>query len=60
MNSLTMDKEKEIEVVRKKLQAMENLNRALSKERNDLIQVNTSQNCNQALSNKVKTILSRT
>ena len=44
MNSLTMDKEKEIEVVRKKLQAMENLNRALSKERNDLIQVNTSQN----------------
>ena len=41
MNSLTMDKEKEIEVVRKKLQAMENLNRALSKERNDLIQVNT-------------------
>ena len=40
MNSLTMEKEKEIETVRKKLQAMENLNRALSKERNDLIQVN--------------------
>ncbi len=39
MNSLAMEREKEIEVVKKKLAAMENLNRALGKERNELIQV---------------------
>jgi hypothetical protein len=39
MNAVTMDREKEIEVVKKKLVAMENLNRVLNKERNDLIQV---------------------
>jgi hypothetical protein len=39
MNSLAMEREKEIEMVKKKLAAMENLNRALGKERNELIQV---------------------
>ena len=39
MNAVTMDREKEIEIVKKKLTAMENLNRVLSKERNDLLQV---------------------
>jgi hypothetical protein len=39
MNAVTMEREKEIETVKKKLAAMENLNRVLSKERNDLLQV---------------------
>ena len=39
MNAVTMEREKEIDLVKKKLAAMENLNRSLIKERNDLIQV---------------------
>lgn len=44
MNSLTMEKEKEISLVKKKLAAMENLNRVLSKERNDLLGQMKAQN----------------
>jgi len=44
MNTLTMEKEKEISLIKKKLSAMENLNRVLSKERNDLLSQAKGQN----------------